>query len=414
MGNKRYKNVRRASDSTTQITFTYKDVVCKERLKIVPSDSGLEEANNKLQAVKDAIKYEYFDYATSFPKSNKRHKFETTSGVEFGTYLKKWYKKELSGSLRTSTMAGYSSIVNTLADKKDGLGSYHIEEIQPDLVRSFLTDYTYPKGKKPDITWQKLTTKTIKNYRIVLNGVLDHAQDKKIIHGYINPLRGMKVIKGLPSQSKEAINPLLDYEMNLILNECGEGQLRNILSFAIWTGVRPAELVAITWRDVSWKEKKIWIKRSRGQRANGHNEKLKTGSAYRWIKILPDVEIALKEQKKYTYDEKKSEIFHNPNTGKRWLSKTLYENFKRVLLKVAKEHDIPYRYLYQTRHTFASMMVGKKESLNWVADRMGHASPKQTLDTYSKYQEEADPNAGMAASDAFSYNPEKVDELDGF
>lgn len=42
------------------------------------------------------------------------------------------------------------------------------------------------------------------------------------------------------------------------------------------------------------------------------------------------------------------------------------------------------RYLYQLRHTFASLMISNGEEITWVSQMMGHKSSDITLKVYAK------------------------------
>ncbi len=41
--------------------------------------------------------------------------------------------------------------------------------------------------------------------------------------------------------------------------------------------------------------------------------------------------------------------------------------------------------MYQTRHTFASLMLGLGENPNWVASTLGHASTEMLFKKYIKF-----------------------------
>ena len=47
--------------------------------------------------------------------------------------------------------------------------------------------------------------------------------------------------------------------------------------------------------------------------------------------------------------------------------------------------DLPYRRLYQTRHTAATLWLAAGENVLWVSEMMGHADPHVTLQKYAKY-----------------------------
>ena len=60
----------------------------------------------------------------------------------------------------------------------------------------------------------------------------------------------------------------------------------------------------------------------------------------------------------------------------------LRAEFKELL----KRLDLPAMRLYDTRHTFASIMLSKGEEAMWVGCKMlGHSDLNETFKTYAKY-----------------------------
>ena len=129
-------------------------------------------------------------------------------------------------------------------------------------------------------------------------------------------------------------------------------------------------------------------------------ESLKTSSSYRSIKLLPDALAAIEDQKQYTF-KLQQHIFHNPNTNEIWSSPKIY---REAWIRIFKKTDITYRYPYQIRHTFATMMLGAGENLMWVSYSMGHKSTKETLDTYARWITDDESNEGMKAAEKYKFN----------
>ncbi len=50
-----------------------------------------------------------------------------------------------------------------------------------------------------------------------------------------------------------------------------------------------------------------------------------------------------------------------------------------------KRAGIRYRNPYQTRHTYASMMLSGGENIMWVASQMGHVDTEMVMKTYGKW-----------------------------
>ncbi|MFC2057351.1 tyrosine-type recombinase/integrase [Campylobacterota bacterium] len=55
-----------------------------------------------------------------------------------------------------------------------------------------------------------------------------------------------------------------------------------------------------------------------------------------------------------------------------------------------KKLDIPYRNLYQMRHSFASHMISSGEDILWVSNMLGHKDSSMTLEKYARYVKRSD------------------------
>jgi integrase len=53
------------------------------------------------------------------------------------------------------------------------------------------------------------------------------------------------------------LDPFTLDEIEQILKSCSL-QIRALIQFAFWTGLRTSELIALEWRDVSLKDKTAW------------------------------------------------------------------------------------------------------------------------------------------------------------
>jgi len=87
-------------------------------------------------------------------------------------------------------------------------------------------------------------------------------------------------------------------------------------------------------------------------------------------------------------------VFINAGTGKRWTGDNQIWKIWQTIIKKAK---VRYRNPYQTRHTFASMMLSAGEHPMWVAKQMGHKDWTMIARIYGKWMPSADPNAGSRA-----------------
>ena len=123
-------------------------------------------------------------------------------------------------------------------------------------------------------------------------------------------------------------------------------------------------------------------------------EEPKTEAGVRDVKLLPPALEALKAQKAHTF-LKNVEVFQNPRTGDRWTGdQTIRDTLWTPALKRA---GVRYRNPYQTRHSYASMMLMAGEHCMWVARQMGHTDWTFTARTYSRWIPDDAPDAGNKA-----------------
>jgi integrase len=165
--------------------------------------------------------------------------------------------------------------------------------------------------------------------------------------------------------------------------------------------MRTSELIALEWGDVDWRRGTVQVRRSLTRTAivaKSEGETPKTRSGRRDIKLLAPALAALQAQKTFTYLAN-NQIFNNPRTDKHWNGdQVIREAWKRAL-KLAK---VRYRRPYQTRHTFASMMLTADESPMWVAQQMGHKDWTMIARVYGKWIKDAQPEAGNKAVAMFA------------
>ena len=387
MGKKR-TGVRSASNSSIRVSFTYQGEECREIIPASPTESNLENTliwrNEQLLP---AIKNGTFDYATWFPKSPKRHKFQATPSIRFGAYLKDWFDEHKT-KYEASTLRTNQLIVNN--QLIPAFGKYPIAELKYIDIKKWF--------KK-----QKITTKTLNNKLTLLNQALDEAVDDELIS--VNPLYGKRIKGQNPVTKTNKADPFSTKEVFEILNNC-LGQQYNLFHFAFFTGLRTSEYVALTWDDIDWLNNRVKVDKAltADDIVAGYP---KTYAGYRWVKLLDDVIVNLKDQKQYTYLEGK-EIFHNPRTNKPWTGDKPIRNQWTTILKRA---GVKYRNPYQTRHTFATLCATAGENIGWISKQMGHTNAGFTYKTYARWIDDDAPEAGNKFASILKQKPTIISPL---
>src|SRR5262249_53214515 len=149
--------------------------------------------------------------------------------------------------------------------------------------------------------------------------------------------------------------------------------------FAFFTGLRTGELIALEWGDIDWIKGQAYVKRSF---VEGEIKPTKTKAGKREVLLLPPALEALKAQKPFTFMVGKN-VFHTPFSNKPWSSP--FQIRHSGWLPILRRAGVRYRNPYQTRHTYASMMLSNGENIMWVAKQMGHANIEMVIKTYGKW-----------------------------
>lgn len=374
--------VKAASEVSIEITFMYRGKRCRERLKLKPSSTNLKRAERHRAAILVAIENGTFDYAHTFPNSKRAEQFAKRSGdvMRVGEYLTEWLGQK-EKTLKASTLNDYVKTVNN------------------HLIPAF-GDITLTNLKRGDIrAWcadMDCSNKRIANLLSPLRTALQDAFYDDLIES--NPIYGWKYTKQEGPKDKAAhVDPFNLEEQRAILGAL-EGQAQNLIRFAFWTGMRTSELVALEWRDIDWTKQEVRVTRALTQ-ASSEDETTKTASGTRSIKLLPDALIALDQQKQFTW-ELEGRVFHNPRTCEPWIGD---QAIRRTLwMHALKRAGVRYRNPYQTRHTYASMMLTAGEPLAWLSSQMGHSNVLTTARIYARFIQSSQPEAGSLAVKLFT------------
>jgi integrase len=108
----------------------------------------------------------------------------------------------------------------------------------------------------------------------------------------------------------------------------------------------------------------------------------KTEAGIREVLLLPPALQALEAQKDFTLAHD-GRVFHNPRTNQPW--ETSQQIRRTAWTHVLKSAGVRYRNTYQTRHTYASMMLSQGENIMWVSKQMGHVDVEMVIKTYGRW-----------------------------
>ncbi|MGE4296180.1 MAG: tyrosine-type recombinase/integrase [Campylobacterales bacterium] len=219
---------------------------------------------------------------------------------------------------------------------------------------------------------QGLAPSTVRNARAVLRGIMVDAFMNELIDR--NPFERVRAPRLMPHD----VRPFTKEEVELLVGEAG-GWFGRFLRVAFFTGLRTGELLGLKWEDVNWQSGYLCVRR--GMR-DGVLSEPKTAGSVREVELSPSVVHALKTQWQETGLKQAGFVFlTEAGTPHRATNNIIVRQWRPLLKRLGLE----YRELYQTRHTFASLMIAGGTDVVTVARLLGHKTTRMTLERYARF-----------------------------
>jgi len=96
--------------------------------------------------------------------------------------------------------------------------------------------------------------------------------------------------------------------------------------------------------------------------------------------LRPTLKHILDQQKELSKEMQSPYVFVNS------FGRPVSQDKLRILWgRVIRKTDLPYRRMYETRHTFASWALALGETPEWVARTLGHVDTSMVYRTYGRY-----------------------------
>ncbi len=292
-----------------------------------------------------------------------------------GEWLDKWSADYL-GAVKPSTVCAYKATINT--HLKPGLGATRLDVLDTQLIQSFYNGLLKPTKQR-----EAISPKTVKN----VHGVLHKALQQALVNGYIrlNPTDGCV----LPRIEKKQVKPLDEDQITAFLKAIRGHQFEQLFIVTLFSGMREAEALGLTWDCVNFSKSTITINKQL-QMVRGGNGEYRLAptknSKVRTVTLAPFVLDTLRsvQRKQLNNHMRYGELWGNTgfvftnDLGQHLKTHTVYKNFKTVVRELGYEdtrfHDL--------RHSYAVASIKSGDDIKTVQENLGHATAAFTLDVY--------------------------------
>lgn len=312
-----------------------------------------------------------------------------------GTTLREWMMYWLENCIRpVAKPAGYEHYRDN-AEKHilPHLGSVPMGELTPGKIQRFLNEEARCGNLR---NHGPLSTKSMRNMRVVLDVALKQAMAEGIISSNPVPLT---VVRSVRSRRVQILSDEMQKQLEGYLFEHRHNYHAGIL-LAMFTGLRLGEICALQWQDYDEENGRLHINKTVRRETNfdageGENKTVlvvnepKTDSSDRILTMPPMLETLLANQRvSFARDfriPKGTDPIVFSGTGTILDPDNLSHYFSRLLKKLG----LPHVKFHAMRHTFATRAIENGIDVATVSGLLGHADVTTTTHFYVQPREAA-------------------------
>lgn len=320
-------------------------------------------------------KRHYFYGRTLKQAKDKRDIFanESKQATHFDDTLtmRSWVDKWLTlkrPSITQNTYESYTGIIKRYI--LPTLGNFKLYEINYIMLRKIIADI-------------KLSSRTVNYTHTILKAIFEQAVIDEIL--VRNPMA--KVPKVKANDKKEMVT-LSREQVKEFIGVITNKEHKALFTLAFATGLRRSELLGLRWSDINFRKRTLSVNQT-AIKVNGHSEIVKSTknkSSKRTIS-LDEATLTVLRKHKLVIDTRRIRTLN-------WINNDLIfpgikgnprnpDEISVTCKKYAAQIGVPTFTMHGTRHTHATLLIEAGVNFKIVQMRLGHASFRETMDTYS-------------------------------
>lgn len=313
------------------------------------------------EAKKALAKFELQVLIGDLPIPENVQLFENNNNLAFWEYSKKYL--EQIRIRRYKSFKDYKVRVKALMKffknyKLKDITYAKIKEYQAYRIKHFSKTTKEKNGE-----WRKISPSTVNREVTMMSGVLSEAMRDGLIDRH--PIIGMKLKL---DESRKEIHPITEYEKIDEFINCFEGNVKNIVAFGFYTGLRLKNI--------------CWLKKTDFNPERNEITVLKQHAKNKKDMIFPLMQQAVELLKSIKNDS--VYFFPNPKTCKPYGD--FRGTFNKAVVKAGLHPDTTF---HDIRRTFGTNLVRNGVPLKVVSRLMGHGSI-QVTERYLRISEDED------------------------
>jgi len=350
-------------ETSIQVAFTYGGKSHRLTLKaggekMPPTSANIKYAERLVAEIRQKIRLGVFVMAEYFPDEAALNTSSLTA------YLEGWLKTVRAPA---SSKAKYGSASrfwcrSIISEAGSTLGDKPVRAIKPSDIKMALAGRADLAGK------------TVNDYVSVLRMALQAAMDDGLIQS-----NAATKLEAAESQRKPP-DPFTTEEAEAIIAKLRERfpEDADFAEFRFFTGLRTGELLGLRWSAIDVRSKTMSVT---GGRVRGEDREATKTAKVRTVDLNSRAAAVIARQRKRTHAAGQH-VFLNPRNGLPYDNES--EFARQAWMPALKLLQMRYRRPYNTRHTYATMMLMAGLTPAYCAAQLGH-SIEMFLTTYAKW-----------------------------